>query len=312
MGVKFLLVRFSAIGDCVMSAWAATSIRHKFPDADLVWAADSRCADVIERDRLVSSVCEFPRDKWKASRWSPATWREQLLRYTSLRRYRFDYGLDLQGHSKTALCLRIAMPRERIAARATDALARRLNPTLTQPEGTHIVDWNHEVLCRFGEFELSDRPIMPPAGGPVDPYKVSFSVGAGHPSKRYPIEKWREVARLLRQEGLNLVALGGPEDRGTDAGPDAENKAGKLSLAETMSEVATSALHLAADTGTGHMAAAYGVPCVSVFGPMDPAKYRPYGPRVTVLRQSPDPGDVPPAAVVAAALDLLRPREEDN
>ncbi|MBC8063619.1 MAG: hypothetical protein H7Y17_02220, partial [Chlorobia bacterium] len=41
-----------------------------------------------------------------------------------------------------------------------------------------------------------------------------------------------------------------------------------------MSAVAHSTIHLAADTGTGHMAAAFGVPFVSVFGPTDPKLFR--------------------------------------
>ena len=70
---RFLLVRFSAIGDCVLSAWAATAIRHKYPEAYLCWAVESRCAAVVDRQRLVTRVCEMPRDRWKKARWSPKT-----------------------------------------------------------------------------------------------------------------------------------------------------------------------------------------------------------------------------------------------
>src|SRR5690242_8041064 len=111
-----------------MSVPVAVSIRERFPDGFLIWAVETRCAAVVETETLVDRRMEFPRDKWKKARWSAQTWREQLARYLSLRKLKLDYGIDLQGHSKTALCLRLANPKARIAVRATDSLARMLNP----------------------------------------------------------------------------------------------------------------------------------------------------------------------------------------
>jgi ADP-heptose:LPS heptosyltransferase len=113
---------------------------------------------------------------------------------------------------------------------------------------------------------------------------------------------------LFRKAGYRVHALGGPEERGL--GDDSVDLVGKLSLGETLQEVATSALHLAADTGTGHIASAYQIPVVSVFGPMNPAKYRPYGQNVTVLRESNDPGAVKPESIVAAGQKLLEETRE--
>jgi ADP-heptose:LPS heptosyltransferase len=71
-----------------------------------------------------------------------------------------------------------------------------------------------------------------------------------------------------------------------------------------MAAVALSSVHLAADTGTGHIAAAYGTPVVSVFGPTQPQNYRPYTDRGIVLRGPEDTTNVPPDDVLAAALKL--------
>jgi ADP-heptose:LPS heptosyltransferase len=87
-----------------------------------------------------------------------------------------------------------------------------------------------------------------------------------------------------------------------------EDYVGKLSLDKTMALVAASDLHLAADTGTGHMAAAYGVPVVSIFGPTDPRTYRPYSTHCRVLKEGNRTGDVPPTHVVEAATALLEAR----
>jgi ADP-heptose:LPS heptosyltransferase len=305
MSPRFLLVRFSAIGDCVMAAWAATAYREKYPEGFLCWAVESRCASIIERSRLCNLVHEFPREQWKKKRWSPAVWREQILAYTELRKLHFDAGLDLQGHSKTALCLRIANPRRRIQARATDAMARRLNPMPTgQPEGMHAIEWNHHALEQLGEFELPERPIMPAAHA-RSPGLVTISVSAGQTDKTYPADGWKQVAGGLLSKGLEVRFLGGPGDPQIRCA-GAIDLVGKLSLSDSMNEVARSGLHLCADTGTGHMAAAYGTPVISVFGPTDPHVYRPYGCDGVVLRNGKETSAVTPEEILETARCMLQ------
>jgi len=288
---RVLIVRFSAIGDCVMAAWAATSIREKWPDAFLCWAVEGRCAPVVDRHALVTQRIEFPRDRWKQARWSPATWREQIQKYTRLRQLRFDLGFDLQGHSKTALCLRIAAPSHRIAAHATDGFAGRLNPIAGAiPPGTHTVDWNHEVLNRLDNIPACALPRLPDVSPHPEDNLVTISVSAGAAEKVYPLGHWEQIATQLIADGFRVVFLGGRPDPHPTVG---EDLVGKLRLKETLRMVSSSRVHLCADTGTGHMAAAVGVPVISVFGPTDPQRFRPYTSNGQVLKVSDRPADVP-------------------
>lgn len=314
MAQRILIVRFSAIGDCIMAAWAATAIREKHPDAFLCWAVESRCAPMLDRTTLISRAEEIPRDRWKRNRWSPATWREQLTKYAGLRRLRFDEGFDLQGYSKTALCLRLAKPKRRISAYAKDAFAARLNPIAgIRPTELHTVEWYGRVLQTFGDYHMPDRPIMPrdtdaaqaiieKVGG--DQPLATITVSAGHSNKAYHAAGWTEVAQGLVTRGYRVAFLGGPTDRGIEV-PGTVDLVGKLALASTLEAVRLSAIHVSADTGNGHMAAAVGVPSVSVFGPTDPIAFRPYSPDNRVLRNGVDPASVSPAEILAAVHDLV-------
>ena len=297
-----------------MTAWAASSIRNRYPEAFVMWAVESRCSAVIDRKHLVTQACEFPRDRWKKRRWSPQTWQEQIAHFARLRKLKFDVGIDFQGHSKTALCLRFAKPKDRISAHATDSLARRLNPLHGEiPQGVHTVEWNHEVLCNFGPFEKPIRPIMPLRDEAFESVRpmlgkgriASIAVSAGHPDKAYPAERWKEVAHRLMKEGFQVVFLGGPTDLPIEV-PGTVDLVRKLTLDQTMAVVAYSGIHLAADTGTGHMAAAYGVPVVSIFGPMDPRRFRPYTELGTALWESERTAGVSADQVIEAALELDR------
>lgn len=306
-GPRWLVVRFRAIGDCVMAAWPVTAIRQAHPDAWIVWAVESRCAPVISSPALANEIAEFPRDHWKKHRWSPRTWHCQLHCYAALRKHRFDFGIDLQGHSKTALALRLSGARRRIAVDATDALAARLNPVAALAEG-HTVDRHMRALNELGKYGTPRQPIMPEAPVPPDwpagPV-VSLMTGASSPRKSYPVEQWEAVASNLRAQGLSVVAIGGPHDPPLTSVD--RNYVGKLCLRGSLGAVAASAVHVCADTGTGHAAAAYGVPVVSLFGrgKHTPERFRPYSDRATVLQQGDLPCSITPEQVSEAALRFL-------
>lgn len=311
IGLKFLLVRFSAIGDCVMASHAATSVKQTERDCFLAWAIEQRCAAVASTEGLVNLRKEFPRERWSTKRWSPSTWWAALATYGGLRKHRFDLGMDLQGHSKTALCLYLARPKKRIAAFATDALARRLNPVFEGDAGQmHVVEWNHQVLLSLGVFHASKRPMMPaPDRGVLERHGirgrvVSIATGAGATDKQWDVQGWNAVGSALRDQGLDVVFVGGRTDPRPQDGLGTD-LVGKTSLRETMSIVASSELHLAGDTGTGHIAAAYGVPVVSVFGPTDPNRYRPFTENGRVLRNGKSTRDVSVGQVTDTALEVL-------
>lgn len=304
---RILVVRFSAIGDCVMAAWAATALRLANPMSRIDWAVSGTCAPVIDDDELVSERFVFRRELWKKTRWRPSTWRDQLQTYIGLRHRQYDVGFDFQGHSKTALALRIARPKRRIALRGTDAFARRLNPSLNEDVGgLHTVEQNMRLIREAGSFELPDRPMMPQS--PLPPSILSGAVvigtGAGHPGKIWPVERWAQVGRALVARRVPVVIAGA----GGDPRPAVEgaiDAIGKLNLLELCAVVRNARLVLAADTGIGHIASAYAIPSVSVFGPTDPYVFRPYGPHARVLKQGDSPLDVSAEAFIEAAEQAL-------
>jgi ADP-heptose:LPS heptosyltransferase len=177
------------------------------------------------------------------------------------------------------------------------------------PPDAHTVEWNHQVLKTFGDFVLPERPLMPIFDSVPQENLVTISVSAGQSDKAYPAEHWGVVAEALVKDGHRVAFLGGPTD--TPILVDgAEDFVGKLGLERTMEMVAGSQLHLAGDTGTGHMAAAYGVPVVSVFGPTDPDIYRPFTADGAVLREGRRTADVKPQQVLQSAREMLARRSD--
>jgi len=133
---------------------------------------------------------------------------------------------------------------------------------------------------------------------------ITISVSAGQANKAYPASGWTEAAQELQSRGFLIEFLGGPTDKPIEI-EGTTNLVGKLSLGETLERVGASALHLCGDTGTGHMAAALGVPVVSVFGPTDPLIYRPYTNKGVVLKKGNQTNLVTPEEVIGAAMRML-------
>lgn len=315
--MKVLVVRFSAMGDCIMACWPATALRLHVPDAELGWAVQTPFAPVLD-ERLVGKVFSMDRELWRRDRRPLASTYHHLRAYLALRKHEFDVGFDLQGHTKTALCLRLSGAKRRLAARATDSFSRKLNPVAKlRPPSPHEVDL-YDALFRtvWPDLPRVERPWMPlldeerreasrlRGARPL----VTLQVGGSEAKKLWPAERWGVVAAGMLERGWSVILIGGPKDPKVLC-EGAHDWVGKKSLRESLGAVAASDLHIAGDTGTGHAAAAYGVPVVSLFGHNKPERFRPWTPNGIALREGTDPKLITVAQVLQAVDKLTEGRQ---
>ena len=134
--------------------------------------------------------------------------------------------------------------------------------------------------------------------------------GAAHrPEKRWPVESYSELARILYSRGFDIVIIGGPQEaelahaiqRTT---PRARDLTGRTDFARVAMLGARAALAVGNDTGPLHLAAAAGAPAIVLFSKAsDPALSAPRG-RVAILRAD-RLEDLPVAQVAQAANSLV-------
>jgi ADP-heptose:LPS heptosyltransferase len=131
---------------------------------------------------------------------------------------------------------------------------------------------------------------------------------AHRPEKRWPVDKYSELARILYSRGFDIVIIGGPQE--TDlahtiqrAAPRARDLTGNTDFARIAMMGAKAALAVGNDTGPLHLAAAGGAPTIVLFSKVsDPALSAPRG-RVAILRAD-NLADLPVAQVAQAANSL--------
>jgi heptosyltransferase-3 len=143
------------------------------------------------------------------------------------------------------------------------------------------------------------------AAGRGDGPIVLMHPGSGSPSKCWPLERFIRLSAQLAAGGIRSVFMLGPveRERWSPAARSETARAGPVlqldDLCEAAGLIAACDCFVGNDSGMSHMAAALGRPTVAVFGPTDPARWRPLGRCVHVVR-SIAPGVWPTVDLVAS------------
>ncbi len=121
---------------------------------------------------------------------------------------------------------------------------------------------------------------------------VVIHPGSGGPKKCWHLENFVSVAQGLRTEGFEVVFLLGPAEM-ERLRPAEEARLygaarciGHLSLAQVVGLLSCADAFIGNDSGVGHLAAGMGLRTYILFGPTDPALYRPIGPAVTLFQDA--------------------------
>ncbi len=297
-GPRILLVRLSAIGDMLHGLPVLCALREQAPEAHITWVVEGRTAELLEGHPALDQIIRLPR-KWLKS--PSAVWRlrRQLSSLAP------DVAIDLQGLTKSALVAWLSGARRRIGFGGADGreISPWLNNQLVRPQKTHVIDRNLELLGPLGLHPgpaRFDLPSWPDAAAAIERFLRERSLnrqfallnpGAGWASKRWPPQRFAEVAAYLGQKRLlpTVVAWAGPEERRWADEIVCGSRghavlAPPTSLRELGELARRSCLFVGADTGPLHLAAAVGTPCLGLFGPVSAQRNGPYGPQHLALQ----------------------------
>jgi heptosyltransferase-2 len=277
-----ILVRMpNWIGDAVMATPALMAIRQAFPAARLTVVANPLVAELFSFHPGCDQVIVF--DKLGKHRGLPG-----FLRFCrELRRERCDFAVLLQNAFEAAVMALLAgIPRR--AGYRTDGRGLLLTaavPAVDKKHGLHHVDYYLRMLRQLG-MSADDRRLLL-ALTPGEERRAVELLGSGEwvvinpgasygAAKRWVPERFAVVADGLAAEyGVKVVLTGGPGE--AEIGADivramhgeALNLIGRTSVRELMAVLARCRLLVTNDSGPMHVAAAFGVPVVAVFGPTD-------------------------------------------
>jgi len=300
---RILVIKLSALGDFVQALGPMAAIRrhHQADQVSLLTtapfaglAAETGYFDAILIDRR-SPMLDV---------------RGWLGLRRMLRAGRFDRVYDLQTSQRSSSYARLWWPgpRPEWSGIAPDCSHPHAN---LGRDPQHTIEKQAEQLLMVGIHPVP-LPALPAGGGALPPELAGrhFALlipGASpaHPGKRWPAERYGELARALGERGLLPVVAGSKSEHGLAEtirriAPGALDLTGKTGLADLVPIARAATVAIGNDTGVSHIAAAGGAPLVVLFsGESEPSRCAPRGGGVTVLRQVPL-ADLPVAAVLAA------------
>lgn len=276
MPLRILIVRFSSIGDIVLTTPVIRCLKQQ-TDAEVHFLTKRSFASVLKDNPYIDRLWTIDKEISELSQ--------------SLLRESFTHFIDLHGNLrtrelKTRLALNSAL---HLRPRPRSRTFRKLNFQkflltrfgIDRMPDVHIVDRYLETVAPLGvtnDGQGLDYFIAPT--DKIDLQKeniptayLAFVIGAAHATKRLTEPQMKAFCEAI---DYPIVLLGGPAERETGdriakGMAHVINACGRFSLAGSASLVRQAAVVVTHDTGMMHVAAAFRKPIVSVWGNTVPA-----------------------------------------
>jgi ADP-heptose:LPS heptosyltransferase len=263
--MKFLIIRFSSIGDIVLTTPVVRCLKKQLVTAEVHYLTKSSFQSIVESNPYIDKAHYLEDDI------------DSLAE--RLKQEDFDYVIDLHHNIRT-LKIKRALGKRSFSFRKLNVQKWLLTAfKINRLPDIHIVDRYLETVSEFGvkndgagldyfipEYEKvkdHDIPTSHLAG------YIGVVIGAALNTKKLPLERLAELCDRIRQP---IILLGGKEDVNDGniiAATDPQkiyNACGKFSLNESADLVRRAKFIITHDTGLMHIAAAFNKPMISVWG----------------------------------------------
>jgi len=286
-GARIVVIRLRSLGDCVLTTPALRILKAARPDARVSVVVEDAFAPVFEGSPDVERIV------------SPTL--------SEVARLRPDLVINLHGGTRsaqlTAACraaLRAGFAHFRFSG-LYNVRIPRAQEILGVERKVHTAEHLASAMfylgapigpipraCLFGAEAQVRRPVLHPI--------------ASAPEKTWPAANFRAVAEHLRRDGLQPVFICGPRESLAEF-RDFDCLAG-APLREIKSLMAAAPLFIGNDSGPAHIAAAFGVRSVVLFGPSDHEIWAPWKIDAVVLKSA-DIREISVEQVTGALAGLL-------
>ncbi len=281
--MNILIFKLGFLGDVIMSLPALVKLREKHPDAHITWVADKPVVPMLEATTLIDRIVVLPESKlFNGSVVQRAT--EVLAFWKRLGIGRYD--LILSGHAdpKVKFLLLPARARE---WRMFNRDGTGWQPIFPVPGRHHTHEFIKlfvgttypnavEVVYPTLTLPTIDAQLLPPKPFiTLAPGGTQSSIFGNGWLRRWPVEKYVELARQLRADGYEIALIGGKDDAWVlphFAGIDVHTFMGRFSVLETIRFLSYTRLLITHDCGPLHFAALANAPVLGIFGPTNPAE----------------------------------------
>ena len=267
--MKFLVIRFSSIGDIVLTTAAIRCLKLQVPNAEVHFLSKQAFKEVTEANPYIDKFFYLKNNL------------ESLI--TELKQENYDYIIDLHKNFRT-LKIRLALCCKHVAyKKETFAKFLLTKFGINTMSGRHITDRCLDTLIPFGvvndgkglDYFIPKKDFVPLTDLPAQ-HRFGFIaivIGASYFTKKLPIQKLEQLCINIKYP---IVLIGGREDAEIGnqvASVDAikiYNACGKFSLNESADLIRQSKLVISHDTGFQYIACAFNKKVLAIWGGTSP------------------------------------------
>jgi ADP-heptose:LPS heptosyltransferase len=297
---NILVIDFGQLGDVVLSLPALRAIRERFPHARITIAVGKPAGEIARLSGYADEVVEVDRVALRDGNKLVSIGR--IFKFVGeVRKAKYDFVIDLHSLSETNLLGFLSGAPRRLYARrpgrSLDYLANFNPRPPREAKQAHAVDRYLDVIKPLGienpprqpqlkttaAADQSVEAILKKEKASSGTLLVGLFPGAGHESRRWPLEHFAEVAdHLIRNDEVRVIVFAGPEERPLvpqmrTMFPAKTIFLDRLTISQLLSAQARLTLFISNDTGPAHTAAAMGTPVVFIMDRPTPNTFTPIG-----------------------------------
>lgn len=274
---KALVIRFSSLGDVVLTFPAVNALRQA-GDKEIHYLTKESYADLVRMNGAGLHIHTIS---------NHASLRELITMALALRKQRFDEIYDLHRNVRSRIVLLLLSFGARTVARSIRKFRlqewflflfrRGLFKSIVGRDLERAAEALRTTQGRAdveGKRPLLETGALPAVGSGQDP-RVKFStqkyvcvsMESAWPQKQWPVQRFIEIAKGLRDRGFGVVWLGVKPFSKTGQGSGDIDLTGKTDLPYAAAVLKNAELLVCNDSGLMHLAEAVGTPVVAIFGP---------------------------------------------
>jgi ADP-heptose:LPS heptosyltransferase len=266
--MKLLVIRFSSIGDIVLTTPVVRCIKQQKPDTVVHYLTKASFRPLLANNPHIDKLFYLEDDL------------DSIIQ--ELKKEKYDYIIDLHHNLRTGKIKRTLKVKSysfnklnirkwllvnfKINTMPDKSIVERYLETV-KPLGIHNDGQGLDYFIPYTKLKSNDIPMSHWAG------YIGCVIGGSYPTKKLPVAKWKE---FLEQIPYPVILFGGPEDK--EEGAEIAsidpikiyNSCGKFSINESAYLVKHARIIVSNDTGLMHIATAFQKTVFSLWGNTSP------------------------------------------
>ncbi len=301
---NIVVVNLMGLGNMIFSIPLLKTLRKRFPTAKITLLASYKpVVELMQANKLVDDIVFFNPEEHRGIFKKRKFMKE-------LGKRKFDLSILTYPSGKfSGVATKFIGAKKMIGVEQNVGFFKSgvFSNIVVKSTSKHCVDVNLDIAKMLGEkeidrsikLELPDakvygaRNLLKSRGLGEGQKLIGVHTGSVHETK---YKQWTQhgfaeaCTELAKKHNTKIMIVGGPEEAHAGKSIHAMMQEKPLmffdkTIPETAALIKNCDIFISTDTGPGHLAAALGIPVVSIFGPTDSEKAKPYGEKVIVVKK---------------------------